>query len=106
MRTGAAWTVVNRTAEPLVASADVETAAFHNARALRIRLDGSLVQTVMIEEGRTTTRFGPFPLTAGDHALVFDPIDPPTTANDVVHNGDRRALSIAVGGWRWDVERR
>jgi hypothetical protein len=34
---------------------------------------------------------------------VFHPAEKPTVANEVINNGDRRALSFALGTWHWTV---
>ena len=79
--------------------------AFHGTRRLALLLDGSQVQTLMVEERRGVNRIGPLVLSPGEHELVFRPSDPPAVANDFLNNGDRRPLSVALGSWRWDVER-
>jgi hypothetical protein len=43
-------------------------------------------------------------LSPGVHELFFHPVDPATVADDLLHNGDQRALSFAFGGWTWRVE--
>lgn len=104
MGSEASWTVVNRSDRPIVAGVDVEMNAFHRARRLKLLLDGSEVQTLMVGEQRRNNRLGPLMLTPGDHQLVFHSADPPTVANDVIRNGDRRPLSFAIGAWRWIVQ--
>jgi hypothetical protein len=103
MGSEASWKIVNRSDGPIVASVDVEMTAFHVARRLELLLDGWKMQTLIVEEGRHTIRLGPLVLTPGDHLLAFHPADPPTVANEVIRNGDRRPLSLAVGTWRWTV---
>jgi hypothetical protein len=97
----ASWTIVNRSDRPIVAAVDVEMAAFHGARLLKLLLDGRQVHTLAIDEQRRINRIGPLDLTPGEHELLFHPSDPPTVADDVMKNGDRRALSFAVGSWSW-----
>ena len=100
----ASWTVVNTTADRLDASVDVELSAFHESRRLAIFLDGQQVQVLTADTSRQSHRLGPFALTPGSHVMGLRPLDPPTVADDVVDNGDDRALSFAVGAWRWTVE--
>jgi hypothetical protein len=49
-------------------------------------------------------RIGPLVLSPGAHELVFRASEAPTVADDVMKNGDRRALSFALGTWRWTVQ--
>jgi hypothetical protein len=100
----ASWTIVNSSERPLVASADIDIAAFHGDRRLSLLLDGSPVQTLTIEERRGTNRIGPLMLTPGQHVLMFHPAEPPTVADAVLRNGDQRPLSFAIGTWHWTVE--
>jgi hypothetical protein len=103
MRPEASWTIVNGSDRPILAGVDVEMAAFHGARRLKLLLDGREVHTLAVEEQRRINRIGPLDLTPGEHELVFHPCDPPTAADDVIKNGDRRPLSFAVGTWSWTV---
>jgi hypothetical protein len=105
MRPGALWTIVNTSEQPLVAAVDIELSAFHHDRHLTLLLDGLEVQRLSIEPQRRTYRFGPWSLIPGEHELGFLPAEPPTVADDVISNGDRRPLSFAFGSWRWVVER-
>jgi hypothetical protein len=100
----ASWTIVNRTARPIVALVDVEMTAFHRARRLKVLLDGTEVQALTVAERRGPNRLGPLDLTPGIHELLFQPIDPPSVANDLTANGDRRPLSFGIGAWQWQVE--
>jgi hypothetical protein len=36
--------------------------------------------------------------------MLFHPVDPPAVARDVIQNGDRRPLSLALGAWSWTVQ--
>jgi hypothetical protein len=97
----AAWAIVNTSAQPIVATLDIELSAFHRARRIELLLDGRDVQTLVVEPPRRTYQVGPLTVIPGSHALVFHPAEVPTVANDVIKNGDRRALSVALGTWRW-----
>jgi hypothetical protein len=103
MGANAAWTVVNTSARPIVATLGLEMSAFHRARGLEVLLDGRSVQTLVVEQSRRMYRLGPLTLVPGDHELVFRPAEPPTVAADVIDNGDRRPLSFAIGTWSWAV---
>lgn len=100
----ASWTVVNTSARALVASVDLETNSFQEPRRLRVVLDGAEVQDVLVDPHRAIHRIGPFALRPGDHTLTFHAASPATVADDRIHNGDRRALSVALGDWRWSVD--
>ena len=104
MGSTASWTIVNRTARPIVALVDVEMTAFHSARRLKVLLDGREVQALTVAEQRGRNLLGPLDLTPGDHELLFQPVDPPSIAGDLITNGDRRALSFGIGAWQWQVE--
>jgi hypothetical protein len=100
----ASWTIVNRSGRPIVAALDIKMWALGGARGLELLLDRQEVQRLVIEERRRLYRVGPLALTPGDHAIVFHPTDPPTVADDLPKNGDRRPLSFAVGAWQWTVQ--
>jgi hypothetical protein len=100
----AAWTVVSAATHPLVASLALEMSAFLRPRGMEVLLDGRVVQTLSVEPTRRFYHLKPLTVTPGYHSLVFHPADPPTVADDVIHNGDLRPLSFAIGTWSWTVE--
>ena len=100
----ASWTVVNTSARALLASVDLETHAFHEPRRITVVLDGAEVQDVVIDPHRTVRRIGPLTLRPGDHTLTFRAASSPAVADDLIHNGDPRPLSVAFGDWRWSVD--
>jgi hypothetical protein len=104
MGAAASWTVVNSSERSLMASVDVETNAFHGPRRLTVVLNGVAVQEIVVEGQRAIRRLGPFALHPGDQTVMFRAATPPTVADDVIHNGDRRPLSIAFGDWHWSVD--
>ena len=106
MGADAAWTIVNTSARPIVATLRVELSAFHWARRMELRLDGhpvENVQTLVVEPARRIYQIGPLTVPPGDHELVFHPAEVPTVASDVINNGDPRPLSFALGTWNWTV---
>jgi hypothetical protein len=103
MGTDAAWTIVNTSARPIVATLGLEMLALDHARRMEVRLDGRQVQTLVVEPSRRIYEIGPLTVPPGDHKLVFHPAEAPTVADDVIHNGDRRPLSFALGTWHWSV---
>jgi hypothetical protein len=103
MGADAAWTIVNTRAQPILTVLDIELSAFHRGRPVELRLDGRRVQAFVVEPTRRIYQSEPFVVPPGGHELLFHPSDAPTVADDVIKNGDRRALSFALGAWNWDV---
>jgi hypothetical protein len=103
MGAGAAWTIVAPASRPRV-TLDLEMSAFHIRRRLAVRLDGEGEQSFDVDPGRRTYRIGPLALTAGHHLLTFHSTTPPTPADEVLGNGDRRPLSVAMGVWKWSAQ--
>jgi hypothetical protein len=103
MGADAAWTIVVPTSRPCV-TLDLEMNAFHIRRRLAVRLDGEREQSFDVDPVRRTYRIGPLALSAGRHRLTFHSTTPPTLADDVLANGDRRALSVAMGAWKWSAQ--
>lgn len=99
----AAWTIVNTSAQPIATTLHIELLAFHGARQMELRLDGRHVQTFVVEASRRIYEIGPFTVNPGGHEIVFHPADVPNVADDVMHNGDPRRLSFAIGTWSWRV---
>jgi len=102
----AAWTIVNTTAQPIVATLGIELSAFYVARRMELLLDRRPVENVqplVVEPARRIYRIGPLTVSPGGHQLVFHPVEAPTVARDVIHNGDPRRLSFALGTWNWSV---
>jgi hypothetical protein len=98
----AAWTIVNTRAQPVVTALSIELSAFHQARRIELLLDGRPVQAIIVAPARRTYQIAPFTVDPGGHELVFHPAEPPTVAGEVMHDGDRRLLSFALGTWSWD----
>jgi hypothetical protein len=100
MGADASWTIVTKTPRPRVVL-HVKMSAFHVPRTLAVRLDGGTEQTLLVDQRPDTYRIGPLALGAGAHLLTFHSTAPATTADDVLRNGDRRALSFSIGTWKW-----
>lgn len=83
---------------------DLDIRAFHVTRTVAVRLDAEPEQTFAVDPVERTYRIGPFALSAGAHRLQFHSAAGATVADDVMGNGDRRALSIAIGFWKWSAE--
>lgn len=103
MESESAWVVVNTTGLAVAATLDVELSSFAHERWITLALNKVAVQDLLVEPARKRYRVGPLVIQPGAHELRFGTSHPPTIADDLVHNGDRRALSIAVGTWAWNV---
>lgn len=99
----AAWSVTNTSPQPIAATLSVELWAFQRARTLELLLDGRHLQRITVARARRAYRVGPFVVPPGDHALTFHATDPPTSGGERIRSGKRRAVSFAVGTWRWTV---
>ncbi len=99
----ATWLVANISPRAVVATLRLEASSFHYDRRVTVLLDGDIVQTIVVAPGRRNYRIGPFTMTRGMHEVKFRPDEPPTVADEVIHNRDRRPLSIAIGAWTWAV---
>ena len=95
------WTLVNRSVSDVTATLSLELEAFHQPRHLQLRLDGRDVGTLAVEVARRRYTSGEMVVPPGPHVLTFVPIEPAIVADTVAHNGDQRALAIAVGDWQW-----
>ena len=104
MGADAHWTISNSRAQPLIATLGLELSAFHRARRMALSLDGRQVQTLVVDTARRTYQAGALTLMPGQHELVFQALEKPTMASDVIDNGDRRRLSVALGSWHWTVQ--
>ncbi len=103
MGSEAAWVVVNTTGLAVFATLDIELSAFEHDRRITLSLNQVKVQELFVEPARRIYRIGPFVIQPGAHEFQFGTTEPPTVADDVIRNGDRRALSVAVGTWAWNV---
>jgi len=106
MGADAAWTIVNTSGQPIIATLGLEMSAFHRVRRMELLLDGRRVENVpalVVEPARRIYQIGPLTVFPGDHALVFHPAEVPTVAGEVINNGDPRPLSFALGTWNWSV---
>lgn len=103
MGSDAAWTIVNTSAQPIVAALELQISAFHRTRRLELLLDGRHVQTLAVDPPRRVYEVGPLTIGSGSHELVFHPTDPVVPANEAIDTDDRRPLSLAVGTWSWTV---
>jgi hypothetical protein len=103
MNRDAAWVIVNPNDRVIVVDLELEAAAFQRRRQLVARLDGTDVRMLTVDVGRGMHRIGPLALTPGDHTLAFHAGADGVMADAVLHNGDARRISMAVGGWRWAI---
>ena len=79
--------------------------SFHGTRQVTTLLSRRRpVQTMTSSaDGRTHSQSGPRRSCRATTILEFSPVDPPTVADDVIHNRDRRRLSLASGRGMWAV---
>jgi hypothetical protein len=104
MGPGGAWIIANTSVRPVAAMLDVEVSAFHRDRRVTLLLNDRPVDTIVVEPERRTYRIGPIRVPPGAHELAFHPVEPATTPEAVMHSGDRRPLSVAIGAWAWTIE--
>lgn len=97
----AAWTIINATGAPARATLHLEASAFHDVRRVSVTLDGQAIQEVEVGPPRRTHDIGPFTVPTGGRTLAFHAVEAPTVADEILGNGDRRPLSIALGAWEW-----
>jgi hypothetical protein len=103
MGADASWAIVAPAPRTGV-TLEIELRAFHVSRPLAVRLDAGAEQTLEVGVNPRTYQIGPLALTTGAHRLTFHSTVPATPADRVIDNGDRRALSFAIGAWRWSEE--
>jgi hypothetical protein len=103
MAAGAAWTIVNTGAGPIVAALSLDMSSFRVARQLELKLDGRPVQTLVVDPARRIYQIGPLTVPPGNHALAFHPAEAPDVAGAVIDGRDPRRLSFALGAWTWIV---
>jgi hypothetical protein len=97
----ASWTIVNTGNAEVVAGLEVELQAFGGGRELQLTLDGRDIGVLTIGTARRFHTVPSFAVPPGRHTLAFVPREPPSVADAILHNGDGRRLSFAVGEWRW-----
>ena len=95
------WSLQVPGAEPLAVELEVELNAFPTARSVDLGVDGRVVATLAVGTEPAVYRVGPFVLRPGFNNFEWRPRGKAVIADDVLANGDRRALSLAVGGWHW-----
>ena len=100
-----AWIIDNTSVRAVAATLDVEVSAFHRDRRVTLLLNNRPLETIVVEPERRTYHIGPIRVPPGAHQLAFQPVEPATAPDAVLlHSGDRRLLSVAIGAWAWTVE--
>jgi hypothetical protein len=96
-QTGALRIVATRASQGTVLA--LELKAFPGTRRVGWLLDGRRLGELEVapEWRRYALALGP--LAAGDHTLTLACREAALVADDVLHNGDPRALGLALGGW-------
>ncbi len=97
-QTGALRVVATRASAENVL--ELELKAFPRTRRIKWFVDGRPMGELDVapEWGRYELPLGP--LTPGETRVTLTFPEPAVVAQDVLHNGDPRALGLAVGGWR------
>jgi hypothetical protein len=93
--------VVNRDASSRVADLRFQLNAFPRPRQVTVSMDGT-ASRFALEVGMEPMfqEVGPFEFPPGVSTLRIDTDGAATVADDVLHNGDRRALALSVGAVR------
>ncbi len=96
---GQLW-LENRSRETVEATLELELLAFAHERRISIELGQRPLGELRVGLQRTVHAVGPLLLTSGRHTLRLRSADPATVADDLLHNGDSRSLSVALWDWR------
>lgn len=99
MGSEASLRVINRSGSMTRGRLRLELNAFPHPRRVLIAMNGTS-SGFTVEAGLEpeSHMVGPFELPAGVSTLTISTPDKATIADDVLHNGDNRALALAVGG--------
>ncbi len=104
MGSAGSWCVLNTSDHVVTAQVEIDLSAFPGARHVRIEVDErELDQVLDVGPQRTIQTIGPLTLTPGEHLLSFRNLEPASTADAEVHNGDPRFLTLRFGHWQWHV---
>jgi len=83
---------------------EIDLAALPRARRVRIDVDHrELGRTLDVGPERALQTIGPLTLTPGQHLLSFRSVEPASSPDAEVHNGDTRFVTIRFGRWQWHV---
>jgi hypothetical protein len=93
--------VVNATRGTLSTQLTLELEAFPEERALTVRLDGKEVDRLSVPTEPTGFEFGPFELSPGRHVLSLLADEPAAVPDEILRNGDRRRITVAL--WDWSL---
>lgn len=104
MERTAAWGVTNTTGQTIQATLQIELQAFHTVRHLELLVDGRVHHVFRVTTERQFHAAPPVALPPGKHMFTFRAVESPTVADALLHNGDTRALSVAIGAWVWRTD--
>jgi hypothetical protein len=104
MGSAGSWFIVNTSDHVVTAQVEIELSAFPRARHVRIDVDHRELDRVLeVGPERAIQTIGPLTLTPGEHLLSFRNVEPASSADAEVHNGDARFLTLRFGHWQWHV---
>ena len=104
MGSAGSWFIVNTSDHVVSAQVEIDLSAFPRARHVRIDVDHrELGRMLDVGPERALQTIGPLTLTPGEHLLSFRSVEPASSADAEVHNGDTRFVTIRFGRWKWHV---
>jgi hypothetical protein len=93
--------VRNRSGGPVTRQLAVELTAFPEPRAVAIERQSHAADRLGVSARWQEYLVGPYEFPPGSTVLTLVPDGPPRVIDEVAHNGDRRAVSLALGQSRW-----
>jgi hypothetical protein len=98
-------TVVHTGDVPLEVRFELELNAFPTERVLGIAFDGLSMGELVVSEDPRRYRLDLLAITPGRHRLDLVPRAPAVIADEILHNGDRRPLTVALGSWSLSIDK-
>jgi hypothetical protein len=98
-------TVVHTGDVPFEVRFELELNSFPTERVLGIAFDGHPMGKLVVSKEPRRYRLGPLAITPGRHRLDLIPRTPAVIADEILHNGDRRPLTVALGSWSLSIDK-
>jgi hypothetical protein len=95
------WQLVHRGERRARLGLELELWSLGVPRELELELDGEPLATLHVARRPGRHVVGPFDLAPGRHRLAWRPGGAAQVPHELLHNGDLRRLTVALGGWRW-----